>query len=399
MRLTEAESKLLLREAGVPVSDFVVLKQGAPLPAKVSFPVMIKAQTLTGGRGKAGLVKQASDMIELSAQLAELWPKSGEKRPFDAVLLEPRLQITREWYLAVTFDTLTRSAVFVASRFGGMDIEMVSKRQPGAVIKQTIDASKSLDNAVIVNALLRAGVKDEQVNVLAEVAGKMHACFVANDAELVEINPLAETATGNCIAADAKIVLDDTALFRHELRFPRRTGFRELTEMEQRAREIDAQSHRGVAGRTLLELDGDIAFLSSGGGASITCLDALINYGGRPANFAEYSGNPEKERVYELTKLILSKPGLRGFWLVGPTANFTDVYETLSGVMDAIKEIKPAYPIVMRRAGPRDVEAKAMVLQTAAELNLDLQFFGEEMPMTESAKLLMDKVNSYGHSR
>ena len=223
----------------------------------------------------------------------------------------------------------------------------------------------------------------------------MYRCFVEHDAELVEVILWRKSCRRKPpVAADAKIILDDSALSRHDFPFERRTGFRPLTDMEKQARAIDAQSHRGVAGRTLLELDGDIAFLSSGGGASITCLDALITYGGRPANFAEYSGNPERGRVYQLTKLVLSKRALRGFWLVGPTANFTDVYETLGGVMDALKEIKPAYPIVMRRAGPRDQEAKEMVLAAAKEIGLDLTFFGEEMAMTESAKVLVDKVNA-----
>lgn len=393
MRLIEAEAKQLLKEAGIPVSDFIVIKQGEPLPGRLKFPLMLKAQTLSGGRGKAGLIKQAADMIELSKQLEILWGSHYEKRPFDAILLEPKLAVAREYYLAFSFDTLTRSAVFVASKFGGMDIEMVSKRQPGGVIKQAIDVSKPFDAGLITNTLLQAGFKEETVNRLLKIAEQMYQCFTGNDTELVEINPLVETKEGAFVAADAKIILDDTALFRHKFPFPRRTGFRELTDMEKKAREIDAQSHRGVAGRTLLELDGDIAFLSSGGGASITCLDALITYGGRPANFAEYSGNPERERVYKLTKLVLSKPGLRGFWLVGPTANFTDVYETLGGVMDALKELKPIYPIVMRRAGPRDQEAKEMVLQTAKEFALDVSFFGEEMPMTESAKVLMDKLS------
>lgn len=393
MRLIEAEAKQLLRESGIPVADFFVLKPGSALPAQLTFPAMVKAQTLTGGRGKAGLIKQAADMIELSKQLETLWNAQYEKRPFEAILVEAKLEIAREYFFGFSFDTLTRSAVFIVSRFGGMDIEVVSKRQPGGVIKQPIDSSKPFDPILITNTLLQAGFRRELLNALLKITEQMHHCFVSNDAELVEINPLVETMQGTLVAADAKIILDDTALFRHTFPFPRRTGFRELTDMEKRAREIDARSHRGVAGRTLLELDGDIAFLSSGGGASITCLDALITYGGRPANFAEYSGNPERDRVYQLTKLVLSKPGLRGFWLVGPTANFTDVYETLGGVMDALVEVKPMYPIVMRRAGPRDQEAKAMVLQTAKEHGLDVSFFGEEMPMTESAKVLMDKLS------
>lgn len=396
MKLIEAEAKQLMKESGIAVPDFVVVKPGDALPSALRFPVMLKAQTLMGGRGKAGLVKAAGTAEEANHQLAELWKKNTETRAFESVLIEPQLNILRELYVAITYDTQFRAPVLVFSKFGGMDIEVVSKRQPQSILKLPIDpvqgiASLSLD-AVFAQGAIKSGLQESFRAVVAQ----MYACFLKNDAELVEINPLIETMVGDIatfIAADGKISVDDTALFRHEFPFPRRTGFRELTEMEKQARAIDAESHRGVAGRTMLELDGDIAFMSSGGGASITCLDALIAYGGKPANFVEYSGNPERDKVYKLTKLVLSKPGLRALWLVGPTANFTDVYETLGGVMDAIREVKPTYPIVFRRAGPRDAEAKTMVEATAKELGLDLTFFGEEMAMTESAKFLMDKLS------
>lgn len=395
MKLIEAEAKQLLRDAGITVPDFFVVKKGEALPVDVQFPVMIKAQTLQGGRGKAGLVKAAADQSEAAHVLHGLWKKADESGSLDAVLVEPQASIMREYYVSVTYDTATRGPVLIISKFGGMDIEVVSKRQPQAVIKQVIDPLTGLASVSFDEVFAKAGIKVEVQADMRVVIERLYACFTANDAEIVEINPLIETKHNGApvlVAADAKISLDDTALFRHDFSFPRRTGFRELTERETAARAIDAASHRGVAGRTFLELDGDIAFMSSGGGASITCLDALIAYGGAPANFVEYSGNPEREKVFQLTKLVLSKPGLRAFWLVGPTANFTDVYETLGGVMDALIELKPTYPIVMRRAGPRDVEAKEMVLRLAKEHALDITFFGEEMPMTESAKFLMDKL-------
>lgn len=395
MKLIEAEAKQLLRETGIAVPDFLLAERGKEIPAIKRYPVMLKAQTLMGGRGKAGLVKQAADDAELQQQVKALWEKAGDKKTFEALLIEPKLVAVHEYYVSVTFDTTLRSPVLVFSKFGGMEIEVVSKRQPQAVLKRPIDPLKGMASFDFEQLFAAAGVKNELQPMLREVMARMYDCFVKNDAEIVEINPLIETLQGGqpvLIAADAKISLDDTALFRHDFPFPRRTGFRELTKMEKEARAIDAESHRGVAGRTFLELDGDIAFMSSGGGASITCLDALISYGGRPANFVEYSGNPERDKVYKLTKLLLSKPGLRALWVVGPTANFTDIYETLGGIMDAIKEIRPSYPIVIRRAGPRDTEAKAMVEVTAKELGLDLTFFGEEISMTESAKCLVDKI-------
>ncbi len=397
MKLIEAEAKQLLHASGVPVPEFFLLEKDELAPVEVHYPVMIKAQTLLGGRGKAGLVKQAADVRELQQQIDALWQRAGDKRSFERLLVEPKAQAVREYYVSITFDTGLRGPVLIFSKFGGMDIEVVSKRQPQAVLQLPIDPLAGADAVDFARVYEIVGVKPELQDQLRDIVLRMYACFVENDAEIVEVNPLIETVVDGApafVAADAKISLDDTALFRHEFSFPRRTGFRELTDMEKAARAIDAESHRGVAGRTFLELDGDIAFMSSGGGASITCLDALTAYGGRPANFVEYSGNPERDKVYKLARLVLSKPGLRALWVVGPTANFTDVYETLGGVMDAIREVRPAYPIVIRRAGPRDQEAKAMVEATARELNLDLTFLGEEVSMTESAKYLMSKIST-----
>ena len=386
MKLIEAEAKQLLQQAGIEVPPVILLKQGDAIPADLPWPVMVKAQTLCGGRGKTGLVKEAADADEAKQVVAQLWLQStAYQHAFDTVLIEPKVSVLHEYYVSVTYDTNLRAPVFVVSPFGGMDIEVVSKRQPKSIRTLPIDPLRGVSSVDW----------PKEWQWFSSLAAALYECFVKNDADLVEINPLAKVSRDGkdvFVALDAKISLDDTALFRHDFPFPVRTGFRELTDMEKRARAIDAESHRGVAGRTFLQLDGDIAFMSSGGGASITCLDALIAYGGKPANFVEYSGNPEREKVHKLARLVLSRQGLRGLWIVGPTANFTDVYETLGGIMDALIEVKPSYPIVIRRAGPRDAEAKDMVLRLAAKHALDIMFFGEEMPMTESAKVLMDKI-------
>jgi len=394
MKLIEGEGKQLYMEAGIPVPGFLYVQEEDILPVDLPYPVMLKAQTLAGGRGKAGLVKRAANKAEAEKALAQLWKAKYEKRPFEKILIEPRIFGKKEYYLSILFDTNSRGPLLVLSKFGGMDIETVAKRQPQGILKTQIDILEGIDALDIPALLEQAGIKTELVTDFTSIIKNLYACFIKNDAELVEINPLIESEDGKLIASDAKVVLDDTALYRHEFNFPRRTGFRQLTEMELKAREIDARSHRGVVGRTFLELDGDIAVMSSGGGASVTCLDALISFGGRPACFAEYSGNPEREDVKDLAKLILSKKGLRALWIVGPTANFTDVYETLSGIMDALKEVKPTFPILIRRAGPRDDEAKQMVKAFAEEFKLDLEFYGEELSMTESAKVLMDKIGT-----
>jgi succinyl-CoA synthetase beta subunit len=202
---------------------------------------------------------------------------------------------------------------------------------------------------------------------LRHVAELLLNVFEKEHALLVEINPLFELQDGSFVAGDAKVILDDNV--------------------------VNPSFH------PFLDLPGDIAVLASGGGASMINLDALMRYGGNPANYVEYSGNPPAALVEELTIKVLSKPGLKGCWTVGGTANFTDIYETLSGFVQGLRKItpKPMYPIVVRRDGPRREEAFEMLKQVAKEEGFDFHVYGPEIPMSQTAKIIVDLA--YGNSR
>jgi succinyl-CoA synthetase beta subunit len=224
------------------------------------------------------------------------------------------------------------------------------------------------------------------------------ACFLAEDMQILEINPLIKVSSGEWIAVDAKISLDEDANFRHpkwnELE-PRSMLGRPPTPRETNAKLIDNQGenyYRGTASK-YIELEGDIAVLFSGGGASIANMDALQRAGGQPANYTEYSGNPPREKLYNLTKIVLSKPNLRGLWIAGGVANFTNVAETFKGIIDALDEIKPKYPIVIRRAGPFEEEGKKEMVNCKERNNLNMKIFGKETSMSATAKILMALVN------
>ncbi len=222
----------------------------------------------------------------------------------------------------------------------------------------------------------------------------MFEAFLEEDARLLEINPLAKTEEGY-VVLDAMMDLEDDASFRHERNFPDRTVMkREKTDREVRAEKIDEDDHRGVAGK-YTELEGDIAMMLAGGGASLTNMDALIEYGGDPANYTEYGGNPPSEKVYRLSKVIMSKPGLNGLWHVGGTANNTDVERTMDGFIKALREEKPDYPIVIRRDGPHADEAFENLRKVREELDLNMKLFRNDKPMTESAEDLMEMVREY----
>jgi len=219
--------------------------------------------------------------------------------------------------------------------------------------------------------------------------------FFDNDCLLLEINPLVESA-GKLIALDAKVNLDDTAGGRHKERLlPTRSIPGHISSKNEiEAKKIDENDYRGTAGSTYFDLDGDIAVLASGGGASLTAMDALLATGGSPANYTEYSGNPPKEKVEKLSKIVLSKKNLHALWVVGAIANFTDIYETLSGFLDALRKInpKPDYPIVIRRGGPNDKKAFEMLKKNK---DFDLHLYGQETTITESAKIVAGLAKNY----
>jgi len=161
------------------------------------------------------------------------------------------------------------------------------------------------------------------------------------------------------------------------------------TEREIEAKKIDEGEayYRGTAGK-YIEMDGDIALILNGGGASIANMDAIIAQNLKPANYTEYSGNPPREKVHALAKVVLSKPGIRALWMCGVVANFTNMKETFLGIIDVLDELKPAYPIVVRRDGPESAEAIQLVEECAKRNNLNLKIFNKDMSMTESAKVL-----------
>lgn len=211
----------------------------------------------------------------------------------------------------------------------------------------------------------------------------------------MEINPLVKTTDGRLVAADAKVALDDDAFYRHEEwkdLEPRTMMGRLPTEREVEARKIDEEGekyYQGTAGK-YIELDGDIGLILNGGGASIANMDALAATGLKAANYTEYSGNPPREKVYKLAKVVMSKPGLRGLWMCGVVANFTNVKETFLGIIDALDEVKPTYPIVVRRDGPESTEAFQLLEECAKRNNLTIKMFKKEVGMSETASVLHD---------
>ncbi len=379
MILYEYEGKEILKNAGIKVPPSQLI-ESSEQDITLDPPLVLKAQVLSGKRADAGGILFADTKEDAREKLKTLLNSTINNEKVEKVLVEKKADIKKEFYLSISYDTDFRAPILSLSEVGGTGIE---ERGADTFPINPLNPDQDLPD-LIDKSLLQ----------------KLIGIFFSQDCTLLEINPLIKTSSGEWMALDAKIKLDDTALVRHkDWNFSSRgVSGHTPTKRELDAKLIDEGDYRGVAGSAFFDLPGDIAIMSSGGGASLVAMDALIKVGGAPANFTEYSGNPPKEKVLKLTKVVLSKPDLHGLWVVGGVANFTDVYETLSGIIEGLRQIKQEtkmkldFPIVIRRGGPRDKEAFEMLRQVK---DFDLHLYGQETSIPQSAEIIAKLAKEY----
>ena len=385
MILYEFEGKKLLSVAGiaVPRSQLINSKDEK---ISLKFPVVLKAQVLSGKRADVGGILFAENEEEYHEGINKLLGAVINKEKVEQVLVEEKADIEKEYYISISYSTETRGPVLTISESGGTGIE---ERGADNFPVNPLDYSEGLPDII-----------DK------EVLEKLVNLFFSQDCLLLEVNPLIKTKSGEWMALDAKVKLDDFAKPRHkDWDFsPRSAPGHNPTKGEIEAKKIDEGDYRGTAGSSYFDITGgDIAVLSSGGGVSLTALDSLINFGGKPANFTEYSGNPPKEKVAKLTKVVLDKPNIHGLWVIGTVvANFTDIYATLTGFVEGLKETEEMlgtkfdFPIVIRRGGPRVEEAYEMLKENT---DFDFHLQGEETSIAQSAKTMAELAKAYAEKK
>lgn len=370
MKLFEHEAKQLLEDYGLST------------PQDDGEEYVVKAQVLAKNRKEYGGVKFADSKPEAKKKAEEMEDSEVNGHEVNDVLIEQKIDFTDEYYVAVLYDTDVQMPVLLFGQDGGTGVE---DREVGKLLLEDYDQWR------IRQFLKTQGIPSQELVKLGNVLNKVCKCFFEEDARMIEINPLVN-AEDSYSVVDAMVELEDNASYRHDREYEDRSEFgRKKTDREIRAEKIDENDHRGIAGK-YTELDGNIAMMLAGGGASLTNMDALRSYGGEPANYTEYGGNPPAEKVYRLTKIILSKPGLKGCWHVGGTANNTDIYRTMKGFCRALEEIEPEYPIVVRRDGPNADKGFELLRQKRDELGLEMKLFRNDTPMTHTAKVLMDMI-------
>lgn len=389
MNLFEHEGKALLAARGIRVPQGTLIRRGedAVLPEGAC---VAKAQALVSDRARRGGVALCADAAE-ARTAAKRWFADGmDGLAVDAALVEERIPAVRELYAACLQDSGARGPVLLVGE-GGSGVEA-----NGRVTRFTLDAKAPAD----FSEALRRGL-DAVAPGFASFCRALVETFHVSDARQVEINPVAVLADGTFVALDAKIALDPDAAFRHPewaAYGQRDEAGRPPTPRESAVRSIDAGDrwYQGTAGK-YREMDGDVAVLLSGGGASVVIMDELGRRGLKAANYTEYSGNPPREKVRELAQVVLSKPGLRGLLIAGAAANFTDIKETLSGIADALDEVRPAYPIVVRRAGPNDREGMELMRACVERNGLRASLRGKETAMSDAVAELDEMMRAYEH--
>ncbi|GAX90112.1 ATP-grasp domain-containing protein [Effusibacillus lacus] len=397
-RILEHHSKQLIRQAGVRTPENWIAEtaeQAEDIVRRYGKSVVLKALVPVGKRGKAGAIKFANTPEEAKLQTESLLAMTVRHFPVDKVLVEEKVDISEEWYVSITIDKNRQMPVILATTEGGVEVEDLVREHPDRIVIQHIDPLMGLSGFKAKEIWSRLGLNGKHLLLASDVLSKLYAAFLKNDCYLLEINPLVLTKQGDVVAAASVMAVDDAAMYRQkELEGMVEVGservWRPLTDLEKRMIAVNDADYRGTARYT--EMDGgDIGFMCGGGGGSLLSFDALLDLGGRPANYTETGGNPPEEKVYGLTKGILSKPGVKGLFVAHNITNNTQIDVMANGIVRALKElaIDPrSFPVVVREAGVNDAVGRDIFMDAGVE------YYGEDVTICEAALIMMNKMRA-----
>ena len=368
MNLHEYQAKKLFTEYGIPVPDGIPAKTAeAAHAAAIELGGdlwVVKAQVHAGGRGKAGGVKLAHSAEEVQQYAGELLGtrlvthQSGSGGlPVDVVYVEAGSDIERELYLSMLVDREVSRVSLIASAAGGMDIEQVAADTPEQILTLAISPESGVQDEQAHELSAGLGLDDKQSGQFADLIERIYELFVTCDASLVEVNPLIITGSGDVLALDAKINIEDNALFRQErlmeLRDPRQED-----EKEREAAEHDLN---------YVSLDGDIACMVNGAGLAMATMDLIKLHGGEPANFLDVGGGATSERVANAFKLILSNQNVRAI-LVNIFGGIVRCDLIAQGIISAVKEVGVLVPVVVRLEGTNVIKGRTQLAESGLDI-------------------------------
>ena len=373
MKLHEHHSKEIFARHGIPIPRGSVASTPAEarsIAAQLGVPVVVKAQVLVGGRGKAGGIRPAATPEEAEKVARQILGMQIRGFTVKKVLVDEAVPIQRELYLGIVIDRAQDKAVMMASAEGGVDIEEVAKTHPEKIFRRAIDPFLGLRDYQARELAFNLGLDRHLAREFTAIARCLYRAFVDSDASLAEINPLAITGNGvgpgkrplpPLLALDAKMVLDDNALFRH----PDLVNMR--TEEEETAAEREAR-HFGL---NYVQMEGEIGCLVNGAGLAMATMDIIKLYGGSPANFLDIGGGAQADKVAAALRIILSDPNVKAV-LLNVFGGITRCDEVAKGILAALKEVRTEVPMVVRLVGTNEEEGRRLLAEaqmvTAATL-------------------------------
>lgn len=355
MRLLEYQGKELFIKVGLPVSAGQVAhspEEVASIAKSINKTVVVKAQVLVGGRGKAGGVKLADTPEEAKQHAENILGMDIKGETVHSVLVTEAVDIEREFYLSITFDRSKRKPVIIFSVEGGVDIEEVSEKNPDAIAKAWIDPLLGLTSYQVRSVLFDSGVERELFKPLTDIIEKLYQAFIKFEANLVEINPLAQLPSGELAVLDSKFVVDDEAIFR----LPEVESFGgeiHNDPLEEKAEEIGLQ---------YVKLDGNIGIIGNGAGLVMSTLDVVSLAGGKPANFLDIGGGATAEVMKQALEIVLSDAQVEGLF-VNIFGGITRGDEVAKGLIAARDQLGIHVPMVVRLTGTNEAEGRALLEQ------------------------------------
>jgi succinyl-CoA synthetase beta subunit len=355
MDLLEYQGKQLLRRHGVPVPEGVhatSLEEATQGAADIGYPCVIKAQVLIGGRGKAGGIKVAKDPDEAEQHAKAILGMDIRGLTVHELWIEEASDIAAEYYASIVFDRSARAPLVMLSTKGGMDIEEVADSDPDAIARLHVDPLLGFQDFHGRRLAFEAGVDADVVRPVGVLLAKLYDAFIAEEAMLLEVNPLIVTSEREVRALDAKVTLDDNSLFRHADNAALRDPSAEDPQ-EQMAKE------RGL---TYVKLDGDIGILGNGAGLVMSTLDVVAQAGGSPANFLDAGGGSKADAIVSAVEVILSDPKVAAV-LFNIFGGITRCDEVARGLIEAFATVRPDVPFVVRLDGTNDKEGRRLLAE------------------------------------
>ncbi len=373
MKLFEYEAKSLAQNLGIPTPRGAVAstpEEARDVYKRIGGDVVVKAQVLVAGRGKAGGIKFASKPDETRDRAAEILGISIKGEKARKILIEQKLATKKELFVSIVQDRASRCQTVLASSQGGIDIEQVAKESPEKLVHHKLDPIFGMRSYDARDVALKLGYQGSQLNILADLLSNLYRLSVVYDAELVESNPLVETQDGKFTVADLRVIVDDNSLFRHpEFQERSREVSGEVSPLEAKARDKDL---------AFVELDGDIGVIGNGAGLVMATIDLVKKYGGNPADFCDVGGGANADHVAAALDIIQSSEKVKSVF-INILAGITRCDEVARGILEVKKVVGLKKPLVIRMSGTNQEEGKR-ILSSAGLTTLD--------KMDEAARLV-----------